>query len=171
MTEKTFEQESSYLRALLYAFGLGLIGVVLWVLIGGFAEFISAWIALIIALGIKHGYEKGNGPKGLKIITLLVVYVIQIFLATYLMYFIMLNRIPGVELGLFQVIEFLSEPVLRDAVMDDMVLIGVFALLGLVFLFINNIGRNRARWNHGESQMEANMRNPQMASDAQDDGE
>jgi len=125
---------SNYLKAVLFAFAFGLIGVALWVLIGALTSFISAWIALVIALGIRGGYEKAKGPKKLKIITLIVIYVVQIFISIHLMYFFILRDI-GLNVGLFEVWSVVN-------ISEDLATLIIFPAIGLVIFFLSSFGRN-----------------------------
>lgn len=118
------------------AFAFGVIGMVAWVLIGGFGNIISAWIAIVMALGIRFGYDKAKGPKKGRIFIIIALYVIQVFVSIYLMYYIILSSI--IEIGFFDVFPIMANPLLQSSEKTlEYILLGVFSGLGLLFLLIS----------------------------------
>ena len=128
--------KGSYLNAVVLSVGYGLIGVVAWVLIGAYANFISAWIAFGIAIGIRYGYDKVNGPKKGRSAIIVSIYLVQVFVAVYLMYYLAI--LTFVNIGFFDLIPILADPAMQTPeIITEYVLICVFSLIGLVFLFLN----------------------------------
>ena len=129
--------QGSYLKAILIAFCMGLIGVVAWVIIGGFANFISGWIAFLIAFFIGFGYDKAGGPKKGRIAIVITLYLIEVFISVYIMYYVILSSI--IEIGFFDVFAFLSLPEIQPAMISDYITIAIFTVIGSAILFVNEI--------------------------------
>lgn len=135
--DPTLEAKGSLLKGAAFSFAFGLGGVALWVLVGGVLGIISGWVAFAIAWLNKMGYEKAKGPAKAKYFVVVLIYLLQVFIGCFLMYWLKFNIAWASEGGcslaeVWPNIVYNAEPL-----MEDFFIIGLFALIGLVFLFLN----------------------------------
>jgi len=118
------QSEGNLLRGIAFAFLFSLGGVVLWILLGGLAEIVSAWVAFLIGYLAALGWYYGKGPKNMKvrIPALIVVYVVSTLIAIISAYAIMLARY---NLGM----SFMWE-----AIEYDIVILSIFSVIGLAYV-------------------------------------
>ncbi|MDR1698108.1 MAG: hypothetical protein LBR37_04325 [Erysipelotrichaceae bacterium] len=152
--EQANTKTGSYFKAICLAFLLGLGGVIIYVILGAFLMFISGWISALTAYLLSLGYKIAKGPKKGRIPILLGLYLFQVFISVYLMYYLQFVS-GGVPVSFGDVIPLIIEVVRTyPETSVELFIVLFFAAFGIVLICLYDRNSKRSSKYHQSANIE-----------------